>query len=55
VQEEHDWVKVVNEALPDEDIIIEQDLGSLEEELSDDGYEFISDKIIYEEGELQLC
>lgn len=37
-----------------EDIVIEQDLGLLEEKLSDDGYKLLSDKMIYEEGKIQI-
>lgn len=37
-----------------EDILIEQDIGLVEEKLSEDGYKMISDEWIYEEGKLQL-
>jgi len=38
-----------------EDILIEQDIGLLEGELSEDGYTLISDEMIFEPGALELA
>ena len=37
-----------------EDILVEQDQGLLEEKLSEDGYELVSDKMIYEGDKIQI-
>jgi len=37
-----------------QDILIEQDQGLLEEKLSEDGYELVSDKMIYEGGKIEV-